>query len=69
MAELLNIEQNINITIAYSRVSSASQKEDLTRQQQILELYCSAKGWEFKIISDIGSGLNYHKKGLQQLIN
>ena len=68
IANLLAVKSNTNITIAYSRVSSAGQKEDLIRQQQILELYCSAKGWEFKIISDIGSGLNYHKKGLQQLI-
>ena len=28
-------------TIAYARVSSHDQKEDLTRQVQVLELYCS----------------------------
>ena len=66
--DLLNIENNSNLTIAYSRVSSTIQKEDLIRQQQVLELYCSAKAWQFQLISDIGSGLNYHKKGFQQLI-
>jgi len=48
--DLLSIKSNSKITIAYSRVSSTFQKEDLVRQQQILELYCSAKGWKFKVI-------------------
>lgn len=33
-----------------------------------MELYLSAKGIEFKIISDIGSGINYNKKGLINLL-
>lgn len=28
-----------------------------------------AKGYQFEIITDIGSGINYNKKGLNQLIN
>ena len=28
-----------------------------------------AKGYSFEIISDIGSGINYNKKGLNQLID
>lgn len=28
-----------------------------------------AKGYQFDIIQDIGSGINYNKKGLNQLIN
>ena len=28
-----------------------------------------AKGYQFEIISDIGSGINYNKKGLNQLID
>lgn len=28
-----------------------------------------AKGYEFEIIKDVGSGINYKKKGLQQLID
>lgn len=28
-----------------------------------------AKGYQFEIITDIGSGINYKKKGLQQLIS
>ena len=56
-------------TVAYARVSSHDQKEDLNRQKQVLELYCAQQGWSFKLISDLGSGMNYYKKGLKQLLN
>ena len=50
------------------RVSSHDQKDDLERQNQVLELYCATQGWQFEIISDLGSGMNYHKKGLKHLL-
>ena len=56
-------------TLAYARVSSHDQKEDLERQKQVLELYCAHQGWMFEVISDLGSGMNYHKKGLKRLLN
>lgn len=56
-------------TIAYARVSSHDQKEDLQRQVQMLECFCAAHGWSFEVISDLGSGLNYSKRGLRALIN
>ena len=56
-------------TIAYARVSSYDQKDDLERQKQVLEMYCASNGWDFEIISDLGSGINYNKKGLKTLIN
>ena len=55
-------------TIAYARVSSHDQKEDLQRQREMLEMYCSSQGWTFEVISDLGSGMNYHKKGLKRLL-
>ncbi len=55
-------------TIAYARVSSHDQKEDLQRQIHILEMYCSAKGWVFSVMKDLGSGMNYNKRGLKQLL-
>jgi len=55
-------------TIAYARVSSHDQKADLERQKQVLELYCATQGWTFNLVSDLGSGMNYHKKGLKQLL-
>lgn len=56
-------------TVAYARVSSHDQKDDLERQIQVLELYCAKQGWTFEIINDLGSGMNYHKKGLKQLLD
>ena len=56
-------------TIAYARVSSRGQKQDLDRQQQVLELYCAGQGWLFEVIADLGSGMNYHKTGLKRLLD
>jgi len=56
------------ITINYARVSSSDRREDLFRQIQVLEEFSSANGWQHETISDLGSGLNYQKKGLQKLL-
>ena len=56
------------VTLAYARVSSHDQKDDLQRQCQVLESYCAAKGWSFELLRDLGSGMNYHKKGLRSLL-
>jgi predicted site-specific integrase-resolvase len=56
-------------TVAYARVSSHDQRGDLERQKQVLELFCAAQGWPFDIIADLGSGMNYHKKGLRRLLD
>ncbi|WP_448506626.1 IS607 family transposase [Immundisolibacter sp.] len=56
-------------TVAYARVSSHDQKDDLERQKQVLELYCARQGWTFEVIADLGSGMNYHKKGLKKLLD
>ena len=56
------------MTLAYARVSSNDQKMDLKRQVELLESYCSANGWQHEVLQDLGSGLNYQKKGLKQLI-
>lgn len=56
-------------TIAYARVSSADQKDDLTSQMQMLEMFCSSQGFIYEIISDIGSGMNYKKRGLKNLLD
>jgi predicted site-specific integrase-resolvase len=55
-------------TIAYARVSSHDQKNDLTRQANVLQSFCAANGWTYEIIQDLGSGLNYQKRGLRKLI-
>jgi putative resolvase len=57
-----------SLTVAYARVSSSDQKEDLKRQVLVLEAYCAKHGWNTEVIQDLGSGLNYRKKGLIKLI-
>jgi predicted site-specific integrase-resolvase len=61
--------QEKTITVAYARVSSHDQKSDLERQVIRLSDYCSAHGWQFEVIQDLGSGMNYRKKGLRKLLN
>lgn len=56
------------IVICYCRVSTKGQKDDLERQKERLEMYCLSKGYQYKFIEDIGSGLNYNKQGLKELI-
>ena len=56
-------------TLAYARVSSHDQKDDLEWQKRVLELYCAQQDWTFELISDLGSGVNYYKKGLKRLLN
>ena len=55
--------------IGYCRVSSQKQKDDLDRQIENVKTYMIAKGYSFEVITDIGSGINYNKKGLNQLID
>ena len=50
--------------IIYARVSSAKQKLDLERQIKMLQ----KRFPDYKVISDIGSGLNYKRKGFSRLL-
>jgi predicted site-specific integrase-resolvase len=50
--------------IAYARVSSAKQQEDLQRQVAALQ----AAYPQHEIVSDVGSGLNWKRKGLQTIL-
>ena len=54
--------------VAYARVSSHDQKEDLKRQVQRLKIYLTNETCPVQIIDDLGSGMNYKKKGLAKLI-
>lgn len=56
-------------TMGYARVSSHDQRDDLSRQVQMLEMFCVARGWTYEIISDLGSGMNYKKRGLKRLLD
>lgn len=54
--------------VGYCRVSSVKQKADLEHQKDHLELYMLAQGYQFEIITDIGSGINFNNKGLLKLL-
>lgn len=51
--------------ICYARVSSQGQKDDLVRQVDYLKEQCPG----YEIIQDVGSGLNFKRKGFLKLID
>jgi len=56
-------------TVVYARVSSHDQAEHLQTQALRLQRHCEAKGYtNVDVITDLGSGMNYKKKGLQKLL-
>lgn len=65
---LFKVEKSTDLTIAYARVSSHDQKDDLKRQSSLLASFCTSRGWNYEIIEDLGSGMNYYKKGLKKLL-
>jgi putative resolvase len=70
VADLLKVDNpSLRYTVIYGRVSTPDKKEDLTRQLGVLRLYCESRGWDDVYeIKDVGSGLNYRKRGLLKLI-
>jgi predicted site-specific integrase-resolvase len=50
--------------VCYCRVSSAKQRDDLARQVEFMQQQYP----DAEIIQDIGSGLNFKRKGLQALL-
>lgn len=50
--------------LCYVRVSTLGQKDDLQRQKQ----YMTEKYPNHEIIEDIGSGINFNRKGLRKII-
>jgi putative resolvase len=68
ITDLISNKSSSQLTVGYARVSSHEQKDDLKRQVLVLESYCAKHGWNFEVIQDFGSGMNYKKKGLIRLI-
>lgn len=71
VADLLKVDNpNLRFTVTYSRVSTPQRKDNLKTQQAVLQACCETQGWDNVYnLSDIGSGLNYKKKGLLKLID
>ena len=71
--QLLSVTQNLNCqnqhTIGYCRVSTPAQKDDLLRQIDNVTTYIKTITNNYSIITDIGSGINYNKKGLIELLH
>ncbi|MFN9113806.1 MAG: IS607 family transposase [Bacteroidota bacterium] len=59
-----NSQSNLRQKVCYCRVSSTGQRDDLERQIQAMR----SQFPHHKIISDIGSGINFKRKGLLQLL-
>jgi putative resolvase len=63
-------EQPAGTVVLYGRVSGHGQKDDLARQLEALQRWAGKErsGRDIAVVSDIGSGLNARRKGLQRLI-
>ena len=57
-------EDNTKVNICYIRVSTIGQKDDLERQRK----YMTTKYPKHEIIEDIGSGINFNRRGLRKII-
>ena len=69
ITKIFNKNINSDKVIGYSRVSSFDQKKDLETQTNVLRNYIINKKYDnFEIIEDLGSGLNYKKRGIKRLI-
>lgn len=66
--DYLGLNEKDKKVILYARVSTKQQKDDLENQIKNLKEYAYSKGYNFEIISDIGSGINYKKEGLKKLL-
>ncbi len=56
--------ENKKMNICYVRVSTHGQKEDLERQKKFMR----DKYPTYELIEDIGSGINFNRKGLRKII-
>lgn len=66
--DYLGLNEKDKKVILYARVYTKQQKDDLENQIKNLKEYAYSKGYNFEIISDIGSGINYKKEGLKKLL-
>jgi putative resolvase len=62
-------QERIRGTILYARVSTRKQQPYLENQVRRLEEYAKSRGWEYKIVKEIASGVNENRRGLQKILN
>ena len=63
LKKLDDIDEKLNI--CYVRVSTHQQKDDMERQKEMLKKEFS----DYIFITDIGSGINFNRKGLRKIID
>lgn len=59
------LQTTVKQNICYVRVSTSGQQNDLVRQRE----YMKMKYPTYEIIEDIGSGINFNRKGFRKIIN
>lgn len=70
LTDILKDKEDEGLTVLYARVSTRPQLKDLDRQIAVLETYAEIKGWKnCMTLKDVGSGVNYKKKGLNKLLS
>jgi putative resolvase len=57
-------DEEEKVNVCYARVSSSQQQDDLQRQIEYLQQQCPGE----EIIQDIGSGLDFKRRGFQTLL-
>ncbi len=69
--EYIGVKANLDKKIiAYCRVSSAGQRNDLKSQIKAVEQYCISKGYKVgELLEEVGSGLNYKRKKFNWLMD
>jgi predicted site-specific integrase-resolvase len=56
--------------VLYARVSTHDQRKDLDTQAAVLEQHANGAGYNnCVLIRDLGSGLNYRKRGLNRMLS
>lgn len=66
----INQRSEKRFVVAYGRVSSSDQRQDLERQKETLEQWKHQHHPEkFELISNLGSGLNFKKRGLRKVLS
>ena len=62
-------QERVRGTILYVRVSTRKQQPYLENQVRRLEEYAKSRGWAYKIVKEIASGVNENRRGLRKLLN
>ena len=64
-----DVEEKLDYTIVYARVSSSENKSNLENQAKRLEQFCEANGWIVnEVVKECGSGLNDNRPKLQKIL-